>query len=247
MDLREAGKFAAAMVGTLLYVAFVDWISAKVFQIKYLERPAYEVPGVSAPEVDLAALRRQWPQALDSPSDRAVLLGYMRNMPKEIGSNLTPEGALPVAAAMEEVPDLATAIPAASPAAGEQVAKRCMQCHDWTKNGPNKIGPNLYGIIGRKRASHEGFSYSTAMKGKGGTWTYEEIFRYLRSPASYIPGNKMPFAGLPHVQDRLNLIAYMRSWADKPPALPPPKQPGPTLDDHAKPIKAVPQKSAPKA
>jgi cytochrome c len=126
------------------------------------------------------------------------------------------------APAEEALPDFATVIPAADQAHGQQIAQRCAQCHDWTKGGPNKIGPNLYGIINRARGTHDGFSYSAAMKGKGGSWSYADIFQYTKQPAVFIPGNKMAFAGLPKAQDRLDLIAYMRSWADSPPALPPP-------------------------
>jgi cytochrome c len=126
------------------------------------------------------------------------------------------------APAEEPLPDFAAAIPAAETAHGQQVAQRCAQCHDWTKGGPNRIGPNLWSVINRARGTHEGFGYSAAMKNKGGTWTYADIFQYLKQPAAFIPGNKMAFAGLPKAQDRLDIIAYMRSWADSPPALPPP-------------------------
>lgn len=223
MNLWERSKYAVAIAGSVLLVAVCYWISDAAFKIKYLERPAYKVAGLTTPDVDLGALRLHWPQALATPSDRAGLLGYLHNMPKEIPGSGIVGSVAPAAPAVEELPDFATAIPAASTADGERIAQRCEQCHDWVKNGPNKIGPNLYGIIGRRRAAHEGFSYSAAMIGKGGTWTYEDIFRYLKSPARFIPGNKMPFAGLPNAQDRVNLLAYMRTWADTPPPLPPAK------------------------
>jgi cytochrome c len=126
------------------------------------------------------------------------------------------------APAEETLPDFATVIPAADQAHGQQVAQRCAQCHDWTKGGPNHIGPNLYGIIDRPRGTHEGFNYSAAMKNKGGSWSYADLFQYLKQPGAFIPGNKMAFAGLPKAQDRLDLIAFIRTWADSPPPLPPP-------------------------
>jgi cytochrome c len=126
------------------------------------------------------------------------------------------------APAEEALPDFGTVLATADASHGQQVAQRCAQCHDWTKGGPNRIGPNLYGIINRPRGTHEGFSYSAAMKSKGGTWTYADLFQYLKQPAAFVPGNKMAFAGLPRAQDRLDMIAYMRSWADSPPALPSP-------------------------
>ena len=120
------------------------------------------------------------------------------------------------------IPDWGTVLPAADVAAGKTVSGRCEQCHDLSKGGPNKIGPNLYGLVDRARATHPGFDYSSAMKGKPGNWTYDELFKYLKSPAAYIPGNKMSFAGLPREQDRINLIAYLRSNADSPAAIPAP-------------------------
>lgn len=129
----------------------------------------------------------------------------------------------PAAAPVAEViPDWGTVLPAADVAAGKTVSGRCEQCHDLSKDGPNKIGPNLYALVDRARASHPGFDYSGAMKAKGGNWSYDELFKYLKSPASYIPGNKMSFAGLPREQDRINLIAYLRSNADSPAAIPAP-------------------------
>jgi cytochrome c len=130
-------------------------------------------------------------------------------------------GAAPAAApAAQELPDFATAIPAADAMAGAMVAERCMVCHDINKDGMNKIGPLLYGVVGRPRASHPGFDYSMAMKEKGGNWGYAELFQFLRAPLTVIPGTKMTFAGLPRAQDRLNLIAYLRMQADTPAPLP---------------------------
>ena len=124
------------------------------------------------------------------------------------------------ASAAEAVPDFAKAIPMADATAGAGIAKRCEACHDWTKGGPNKIGPNLFGIIGRPKAGHPGFDYSAAMKAKGGAWSYADLFDFLRQPAALIPGTKMSFAGLPEAQDRLNLLAFLRMQADRPAPLP---------------------------
>jgi cytochrome c len=122
----------------------------------------------------------------------------------------------------EALPDFATAIPAADAMAGAMIAERCGVCHDWAKGGPNKIGPNLYGVVGRPRASHPGFDYSPAMKDKGGEWTYGDLYTFLQQPAVFVPGTKMAFAGLPRAQDRLNVIAFLRMQADMPAPLPPP-------------------------
>lgn len=126
----------------------------------------------------------------------------------------------PAEPAVEPTPDFATVIPAADVADGQKIAQRCAQCHDWSKGGPNKIGPNLYGVLGRVRASHPGYDYSAAMKADKGNWSYADLFHFLKSPPTVIPGTKMTFAGLRSEKDRINLIAYIRSWADSPEPLP---------------------------
>lgn len=129
------------------------------------------------------------------------------------------------AAAAEPVPDFASAIPMADVMNGAMIAERCAVCHDWTKGGPNKIGPNLYGVVGRPRASHPGFDYSPAMKARGGSWNYADLFQFLKQPQVFVSGTKMTFGGLPRPQDRLNLIAFLRMQADMPAPLPPPGAP----------------------
>jgi cytochrome c len=106
---------------------------------------------------------------------------------------------------------------------GKAVAKKCEACHTFQKGGPNKIGPDLWGVVGRPVASHEGFSYSNALKKKGGTWDYESINEFIAHPSKTVPGTKMTFAGLDKVQDRADVIAYLRSLADSPAPLPPPE------------------------
>jgi cytochrome c len=95
----------------------------------------------------------------------------------------------------------------------------------------------------RPRATHPGFSYSSAMKAKGGDWSYDEIFRFLKSPGAYIPGTKMSFAGLKSAQDRINLIAYLRTQSDSPPPIPAPAP----AKAAAAPAAAAPAAAAPAA
>ena len=135
----------------------------------------------------------------------------------------TPAGGGAAAPAEEPMPDWGTVLASANLANGKSLEGRCAQCHDATKGGPNKIGPNLFGVVERPRASHPGFAYSSAMKGKPGNWTYDELFKFLKSPAIDIPGTKMSFAGIRSAQDRIDLIAYLRSNADSPAPIPAPK------------------------
>ena len=140
----------------------------------------------------------------------------------------------PAVAAEEPLPDWGTVLPKASVSNGKSISTRCEQCHDLSKGGPNKIGPNLWGVVGRPRATHPGFDYSSAMKSKGGSWSYDELFKFLKSPGAYIPGTKMSFAGLPKAQDRIDLISYLRTDMDSPAPIPPPQ-----------PAKAAPAAAAP--
>ena len=97
--------------------------------------------------------------------------------------------------------------------------QQCFTCHTIDKGGVNKVGPNQWDIIGRKKASHEGFSYSSALQAKGGEWSYEDINHMIFKPQAFVRGTKMAFAGLPKEQDRADIIAYLRTMHDQP--LPP--------------------------
>ena len=86
----------------------------------------------------------------------------------------------------------------------------------------NKIGPNLWGVVGRPRASHPGFDYSSAMSANHDPWTYDKLFVYLKSPSDMVPGTKMTFAGIVSAQQRINLLAFLRTQSDSPLPIPPP-------------------------
>lgn len=129
-----------------------------------------------------------------------------------------------VAAVEEPLPDFGAVLPTADAAAGKDISSRCAQCHDLSNGGPNKIGPNLWGVVGRARAEHPGFDYSSAMAANHDPWAYDKLFRFLKSPQANLPGTKMSFAGLRSAQDRLNLLAYLRTQADSPAPIPPAKK-----------------------
>ena len=103
---------------------------------------------------------------------------------------------------------------------GEKVFKKCSACHLVNKGGDNKIGPALYGVLGRKVASIESYKYSKAMAGYNKEWTFEEMNGYLKKPQRYIKGTKMAFAGLRKEKDRASVILYLNKNSDNPLPLP---------------------------
>lgn len=92
---------------------------------------------------------------------------------------------------------------------GAAMFGRCAACHTNTKGGANGLGPNLFGIVGRKVGSVAGFSYSAAMKGAGFVWNNQKLDTYIANPAKTVPGNRMAFAGLQDAKQRGDLIAYL--------------------------------------
>jgi cytochrome c len=119
-----------------------------------------------------------------------------------------------------EVVSLAQLLSEASASSGERVAKKCAACHDFTKGGPNKIGPNLWNVLGRTAGTHEGYGYSDAMKAYGKVWNYENLDAFVSSPKNTVPKTAMGFAGLKKAKDAANLLAYLRTLSDAPLALP---------------------------
>jgi cytochrome c len=125
------------------------------------------------------------------------------------------------AAPAQELPPIGPKLAGANVEAGKAMfQKQCFTCHTVDKGGPNKVGPNLWGVVGRPKASHAGFSYSSPLQAKGGDWSYEDIDHMVFKPTAYVRGTKMAFAGLPKEQDRADVIAYLRTMADAPKPLP---------------------------
>ena len=128
-----------------------------------------------------------------------------------------PSGKEAAAAPSEPIEKL---LQTASVEKGAAAAKKCAACHTFAKGEPNRIGPNLYGVVGRPRASAPGFNYSAAMKAKGGEWTIEELNTFIANPKGFVPGTAMGFAGIPKDSERADVIAYLHTISDNPVPLP---------------------------
>jgi cytochrome c len=153
---------------------------------------------------------------------------FQYHAPAKAGYAITPtiEGGAGGAAAPAELPiDWGVELPKADINAGKEVATKCQSCHNLDQGGPNMTGPNLYGVIGRQPGTHPGFAYSQGMTDFGHShpsWDYAHISDFITAPQKYIDGTKMTFVGLKQRQDRINVIAYLRTLGSTSVAIPAP-------------------------
>ena len=152
------------------------------------------------------------------------------------GEQAPAEEPLPVRLASADVPR------------GETSSKKCAACHTFGKGEPNRVGPNLWGIVGRQKASEAGFNYSAAMKAQKGNWTLEDLDHYLANPRALVPGTNMTFAGIPRGKERADLLAFLNTKADNPAPLPKAAEAAPAPEKQAaSPPGAAPPAAAPPA
>lgn len=195
---------------------FFESLMTGSFPARLAAEPVDDMP----PPVDMAAVQRNWPNSLDRPQERVRLTAYLDKIERE-----APLQTIAASAPVQPVVDLGTLLSQADPHAGEQKARVCASCHDFAQGGANRIGPDLWGVVGRDIASRPGFSYSDAMSAQPGAWSYQRLFDYLESPARAVPGNKMGFAGMRRPEDRAAVIRYLATLGPSPPPLPQPQSP----------------------
>jgi len=119
---------------------------------------------------------------------------------------------------------LATLLASADAAKGEAVFKKCVACHTINQGGANGIGPNLYGVMGKKHGHIPGFAFSEALLNAPGMWDWENMDKWLANPKKYAPGTKMSFAGLGNPEERAALLLYLNAQGSNLPLPPPPAE-----------------------
>ncbi|MFC5067506.1 c-type cytochrome [Flaviflagellibacter deserti] len=150
---------------------------------------------------------------------------FEQHAPEKLGYDLPApvENAGAPAAAAPAVEPIAVRLAKADPAKGEAAVKQCQSCHSFEKGGPNKVGPNLYGVVGNHHGHLDGFNYSAGMKAKSGEqWSFEAMDHFLENPKAAVPGTAMSFAGIKRPDQRADVIAYLNKNSDSPLPLPAP-------------------------
>ena len=147
------------------------------------------------------------------PDTELATTHYKIDMPQAAGA----------AAPAPEVP-LNTLLANSDPKAGAAVFSQagCVACHTVTEGGKPGVGPNLWSVVGSTQGGRPGFAYSAGLAAKGGKWSFDELNKWITKPAAYVAGTKMSFAGIADPKQRADVIAYLRSLAAEPVALPQP-------------------------
>ena len=165
-------------------------------------------------------------EAAEAVEQAAEAAGEAVEQATEAASEAVDQAAEAASEAAEQVANAAggafgSLLAAADADAGAKVARKCKACHTFEQGGKNKLGPNLYNIVGAQVAANPDFKYSKALQEKSSeTWSYENLAAYLESPKTWAPGNKMTFAGLKKPEDQAAMIAFLRGHHDNPPPLP---------------------------
>ncbi|MGI9404180.1 MAG: c-type cytochrome [Hyphomicrobium sp.] len=190
MDTFEFAKIAGAVLCALLVIVG----SRTALQIIEENRPPQK-PGYTLPMPEVAAQGKEQP-------------GVGEAVPPPVSLPAVPEGDLLAGFDPAEAVQLTAGADVAN---GKTIFRKCVACHSSEEGGPNNVGPNLWGIVDRAKASHDGFTYSEALKAKGGDWSLVALASFLHNPKEYAPGTKMIFPGISNVSDVADLLAYLNT------------------------------------
>jgi cytochrome c len=207
MDSYEVSKFLGAACLALLVI----FVPKTLIEMRLADHGAEQgsgTPVVPAPEGAKAPQPAKDPASGEEKKSDAA------------GANTPAPPAAPNPAGLD-VAKVISLIGSANADAGKTAFGKCLACHTAEKGAGNKLGPNLWGVIGRPKGAITDFTgYSAAMKDKGGNWTFEELAQFIHKPGSVIQGTKMIFPGIKDPQAVADVLAYVRTLADTPAELP---------------------------
>lgn len=209
------GLFVGVAVAAVVAIAYFG--SMIVYRPGEIEKAAYPLIAVEEAAPEAAAAPEEQPAEPEAPA--ATVEPAEPATPVVTAEPPAPETPAPEAPASSGE-GIAALLAAADVAAGAKLSKKCKACHSFDKDGKNKVGPNLWDIVGNAIAGGEGYKYSGALTDMGGDWTYDNLDAFLIKPKNFAPGTKMSFSGLKSPEDRANLIAFLRSLSDNPIPLP---------------------------
>jgi cytochrome c len=150
----------------------------------------------------------------------AMMVGFIANIlykpvlePKHRGYSIAVQEVSEAPTAQAQAPiNIPELMKTANADNGREIAKKCLMCHSLDKDGPNKIGPHLWDVAGRPKASITDYKYSPALSALGGSWDDDSLFAFLHKPSSYAPGTKMSFAGISKPQDIADVILFLKTY-----------------------------------
>ena len=218
-------KTALSAVGTAAMLVGINALGSSLYATSTPATPGFliqtaEAAAPAAPAVEAAA-----PAAPAAPAVEAAAPAAPAPAETQVAQT-TPAAPAAPAAAPAAAESIGARLAKADVAAGEKAAKVCVACHDFAKEGKNKVGPHQWGVVGRVMGSVPDFKpYSEDLKAKGASgmaWSYENLDTYLISPKDFVKGSKMAFAGIKDPQQRANVIAWLAKQSDAPVPFPAP-------------------------
>jgi cytochrome c len=199
MNTQEIFKWTAATVGAIVAVIIIAVVSGWIYGVEDAE--VADVPH-EAEVAEAAEPAQEEPAPAAEPEPEPAAEPLAAPAPAAGGG------------------ELAARLAGGDAAAGVALLARCRACHTLDEGGARRVGPNIWGIVGKAKGTSEGYAYSDALANAGGTWTFADLDGYLTAPREFMPGTKMTFPGIPDAADRANAILSLRALSNDPVPLP---------------------------